>query len=336
LNVRFIKIALLHLVICTISISYGFLDWVFYRQVFFGHPDICFMSLHGGLDAPLQYRIGVWILACAMHTWLHSSIWLSLTLIDAFSLWLSLWCLIGLLRVNPLYAHLQPNTRLLSGLGMFFLVEYYLIWGHWYQYPSTIPSLLFVCINLVILTHCTMQHRLWTSLALISISCIQGLIRADVAVILHTGFFMGACLPWTKKIPVSRIWLGTTSALAALVAGCVQLYLMLVRFPAAKYGAEGVFQVVANLHPMQWMTALLALAPFWLLLWLLAKRIYRPDSVTAMLLIASLLYMLVWYMAGQLEEVRIFLPFAIVLLPATALALSEMLVNPPNDSSIIR
>jgi hypothetical protein len=76
---------------------------------------------------------------------------------------------------------------------------------------------------------------------------------------------------------------------------------------------------------MQWMTALLALFPFWMLLWLIVTREYRPDGVTTMLLTSSLLYIVVWYMVGQLEEARIFLPFGMVMLPSTCLALSSAL-----------
>lgn len=323
------KNALLNFAICAVSLSYGFLDWLFYQQAFLSHPETCAMSLHGGLDAPLQYRIGVWILACGMHTWLHASVWLALTLIDVTSLGFVLYCLVGMLRENPLYASLPRMVRFLSVVGMFFLVEYYIIWGHWYQYPSTLPSCLFVCISALLISGNTIKNRRWASLLLVGLSCIQGLVRADVAVVLHAGFFLATCLPFTKNVPLGRLWQATTSLLAALLAGCMQLYVMWVRFPNARYGTNGVFQLSNNLHPMQWMTALLALFPFWLLLWLLAKRVYRPDGVTTLLLVSTFLYILVWYMAGRLREVRIFLPFGIALLPATSLALSAMLNTEP-------
>ncbi len=73
------------------------------------------------------------------------------------------------------------------------------------------------------------------------------------------------------------------------------------------------------------MTAALALLPFWMILFLTLKRKYRTDSVTAMLLLSSCFYFILWLMVGRLQEVRIFLPFAMALLPSTALAISGML-----------
>jgi hypothetical protein len=66
---------------------------------------------------------------------------------------------------------------------------------------------------------------------------------------------------------------------------------------------------------------LLATLPFWLLLGLIAAKKYRPDAVTTMLLVSSLLYLPLWATVGLLDEVRIFLPFAFALIPATVLAL---------------
>lgn len=335
MNIRRTKTALLNLVIFAVSLSYGYLDWFFNRQFYKPFPSVCFAHLHGGLDAPIQYRVGVWLLVCRLHVWLHMSLWLALTAVDVAALVLLLWCLVGILRENPVYTRLSPTSRLLSFVGMFFLVEYSLVWGHWYQYPETIPSCLFVCVSALLISAKAVKSRFLSGVFLVGLSCIQGLIRADVAVILHAGFLLGACLPFAKNMPLGRLRQVCISLLAATVAGGIQVYLMRVQFPSAKYGSAGVFQIVANLHPMQWMTALLGLFPFWLLLWLVGKRFYRPDSVTAVLLISSLLYLAVWCMVGLIDEVRIFLPFAIVLLPATALALSEMLVVTPSNASVI-
>ncbi len=335
MNVRRTKIALLNLVICAVSLSYGYLDWVLNRNFYRTFPSACFAHLHGGLDAPVQYRVGVWLLVCRLHDWLHMSLWLVLTAVDVAALVLLLWCLVGILHENPVYTRLSPTSRLLSFVGMFFLVEYSLVWGHWYQYPETISTCLFVGVSALLVSAKAVKSRFLSGVFLVGLSCIQGLIRADVAVILHAGFLLGACLPFAKNMPLGRLLQACISLLAAALAGGTQLYLMRVQFPSAKYGPAGVFQVVTNLHPMQWMTALLGLFPFWLLLWLVAKRFYRPDSVTAMLLISSLLYLAVWSVVGLLDEVRIFLPFAIVLLPATALVLSEMLVVAPSDASVI-
>jgi len=165
------------------------------------------------------------------------------------------------------------------------------------------------------------RSRLLACFLLVCLGWMQGFIRADVAVVLHAGFFLAILFNGKAVPPMGRMWQAGTSLLAALVAGCVQLYLMFLRFPNAKYGPEGVIQLAANVHPEMWLTMLLALLPFWLLSGSILKKRYRPDPVTVMLLTSSLLYLLLWATVGLLDEVRIFLPFAFALMPATALAL---------------
>jgi hypothetical protein len=325
MRARYKELVFLCVVVCAISLSYGFMDWVVFWQSFHSHPEAWYLYLHGGIDAPLQYRIGTWLIVAWAHTRLHLSIWLTLTLIDVVSTGLALWCLVYVLRTNVTYLGYSAPLRMLSMAGLFFGVEYYLAWGHWFQYPDTMSSFLFVCLSVVLVSGKAVQNRYFASLCLVGASCIQGLVRADVAVVLHAGFFLAACSPLTRNIPFGRKWQLTTSAFAALSAGLVQLYLMEVRFPNARYGSAGVFRFSTNFLPANWMTAALALLPFWTILYLTVKRKYRPDSVTVMLLFSSCLYFAVWLMVGRLQEVRIFLPFGMALLPSTCLAISGML-----------
>jgi hypothetical protein len=325
MRARYRETVFLWVVICAISLSYGFMDWVGYWQSLHAQPEAWYLYLHGGIDAPLQYRIGTWLVVAWAHIHLHLSIWLTLTLIDVVSTGLALWCFVQVLRTNVTYLGYSAPLRMLSIAGLFSLLEYYLAWGHWFQYPGTMSSCLFVGLSVLLVSGTAIPNRYLTSLCLVGASCLQGLVRADVAVVLHAGFFLAACSPLAKTLPYGRKWQLATSALAALSAGRVQLYLMEVRFPNARYGSAGVFRFSTNFLPANWMTAALALLPFWAILYLTVKRKYRPDSVTAMLLLSSCLYFAVWLMVGRLQEVRIFLPFGMALLPSTALALSGTL-----------
>jgi hypothetical protein len=325
MRARYKEPVFLCILICAISLTYGFMDWVGYWQSLHAQPEAWYLYLHGGIDAPLQYRIGTWLLVAWAHIHLHLSIWLALTLIDVVSTGLALWCLVQILRTNMTYQKSSQPLRMLGLVGLFFFVEYYLAWGHWFQYPGTMSSCLFVGLSVLLVSGTALRNRYSTSVCLIGASCIQGLVRADVAVVLHAGFFLAACSPFVRNIPYGRKWQLTTSALSALSAGLVQLYLMEVRFPNARYGSAGVFRFSTNFLPVNWMTAALALLPFWTILYLTLKRKYRPDTVTAMLLLSSCLYFAVWLMVGRLQEVRIFLPFGMALLPSTSLALSGLL-----------
>ncbi len=320
---------LMPLLVSGISLSYAFLDWNIYREKFFAHPDGWMLYFSGQIDAPWQYRIGVWEVVKWLHRWFHFKAYDALTLIDVLCLALSLWLVLRVLRNFEAYKIASPLTQWLTTAGVLFLAEYYLVWGHWFQTEDTLPSILFVTLSVALACGEIVRSRVLACLLLVCLGGIQGFIRADVAVVLHTGFFL-AVLFNGKAVPLGRGWQTATSLLAALAAGCVQLYLMLVRFPNARYGPEGVFQLMNNLKPEMWATMLLATLPFWLLLGLIASKRYRPDAVMAMILTSSLLYFPLWATVGLLDEVRIFLPFAFALMPATVWALIGLM---PQSSS---
>jgi hypothetical protein len=319
------------LFVSAISLSYAFLDWEIYRQKFVVHPDGWMLYFSGGIQAPWQYRIGVWEAVLWLHQWFHLKPYNSLTLIDVFCLALSLWLILRVLRNFEAYKIASPPIRCLAIAGVLFLAEYYLVWGHWFQTEDTIPSILFVTLSVALASGEIVQSRVLASLALVCLGWIQGFIRADVAVVLHAGFLLAVV--FSKRAgPMGRAWQAASSLLAALAAGCVQLYLMLVRFPNAHYGSEGVVQLANNLEPQMWATMLLALLPFGLLLGLVASKRYRPSAVMAMLLISSLLDLPLWATVGLLDEVRIFLPFAFALMPATVWALIGLMPQASSEN----
>lgn len=315
------KSASLNLFLCAISLSYAFLDWSIYRRDFLVHPDGWKLYFSGGIEAPWQYRIGVWFVVRWLNQWFHLKPYDALTLIDVLCLALSLWVVLRILRNSEGYKVASALTRWLATAGVLFLAEYYLIWGHWFQTEDTMPSILFVTLSVAVVYGGIVQSRLLACFLLVCLGWMQGFIRADVAVVLHAGFFLAILFSGKAAIPLGKAWQAGTSLLAALAAGCVQLYLMFLRFPNAKYGSEGVIQLANNVHPEMWLTMLLALLPFWFLLGLIVSKRYRPGPVTVMLLVSSLLYLALWVTVGLLDEVRIFLPFAFALMPATALAL---------------
>lgn len=320
---RTAKSTLLAAFIWAISLSYGFLDWGIYRQKLVGAGDAWKQYLHGGIEAPWQYRIGTWVVADWMDRLFHLKPYDTLALLDVLCLALALWVMLAVLRKSDRYKTASPGTRCLAIAGSLFLAEYYLAWGHWYQASDTVPSILFVALSLALIDGRIVSSKSLAALLLVVLAGIQGFLRADVAVVLHAGFFLVAIFGWKTSIPLGRTRLAVTSMLAALLAGCVQLYLMLIKFPHAKYGPGGVFRLTTNVHPGMWLTMLLALFPFWLLLGLIAAKRYRTDGPETMLLTASVLYLIVWATVGLLDEVRIFLPFAFALIPATVMALSK-------------
>ena len=326
-----LQLWLLPLFVAAISLSYAFLDWEIYRQRFLVHPDGWMLYFSGGIQAPWQYRIGVWEAVRWMHHWLHLTPYDALTLIDVLCLALSLWLILRILRNFEAYKIASLPMRWLATAGVLCLAEYYLVWGHWFQTEDTLPSILFVTLSVALACAELVQSRVLACLLLVGLGWIQGFIRADVAVVLHAGFFL-AVASSKKAVPLGRAWQAASSLLAALAAGCVQLYLMRVRFPNAHYGPEGVVQLMNNLKPEMWATMLLALLPFGLLLGLVVSKRYRPGAVMAMLLTSSLLYFPLWATVGLLDEVRIFLPFAFALMPPTVWALIGLMPQASSEN----
>jgi len=303
-----------------VALSYGFADWGIYRAGILLHGDQWRMYLHGGIQAPFQYRIGSWVIVDGLQRAFHMRPYDTLTLIDVVCLVVALWLLLRLpANGNGLEERLPPRKFLLA-LAVLFFAEYYLTWGHWFQSPETLPSILFVTVSMVLVYGDIVSNRTLACILLIAFSGLQGFFRADVAVVLHGGFFLTIVLNRKISAPLGRARQAIVSLVAAVAAGCVQLYLMFVRFPHARYGPEGAIQIVANFRPGMWLTMLLTFFPYFVFLGLLIGKRIRLDGPQTMLLVASVLYLALWAIAGQLDETRIFLPFAFALIPATAAA----------------
>lgn len=334
------KSALLHMFICAMSLSYGFSDWVNYRQKFVNNPNGWHLYFIGGVEAPWQYRIGVWMAVDWMNRWLDWKPYDTLTAIDIVCLALALWCMLFVLRHSRFYGSATGRTRWLALAGALFLAEYYLAWGHWYQTGVTMPSILFVALSMALISGSLLKNKPVACLLLVALAWVQGFIRADTAVILHAGIFVALLLNRQMNVPLGRARQLVTSALISIMSGCIQLYLMLVRFPDAKYGPGGVIRLAENIQPGMWLTMLLALLPYFLLLVILLSRRYRPvqylpGGPATMLLTASVLYLAVWATMGLLDEVRIFLPFAFALIPETTLVFIRMIPKRESDAETV-
>ena len=99
----------------------------------------------------------------------------------------------------------------------------------------------------------------------------------------------------------------------------IELWLMRIVFPEARYGATPVIQFVHNLIELRgYIPFLLFTAPFF---WTLHHAYKNRSALTlnthAMLLSATA-FLAIWSVVGVLGEVRIFLPYALALAPLTA------------------
>ena len=253
-----------------ISLSYAFLDLSIYRDNFRVHPDGWKLYFSGGIQAPWQYRIGVWEAVRWMNQWFHLRPYDALTLIDVVCLAVSLWGILRVLHNSEAWKIASIPTQWLATAGVLFLAEYYLIWGHWFQAEDTLPSVLFVTLSLALVYGEIVRSRLWPACC----SCVSAGSRID-----PRGRCGGAACRIFSGSPVQQKSCPTGQSLAtgnepvaAFLAGCVQFVsdagavsqraLRLGRrIPAVEQSEAG------NVATMS-----LATLPFWLLLGLIAAK----------------------------------------------------------------
>ena len=157
-----------------------------------------------------------------------------------------------------------------------------------------------------------------TSAAMLALAGAQGFIRPDVIVATHLGIIVLCLTRAGEGFSVGRGVQAATSALAVLIAGGVQVYLMHVVYPHAGYGSTRVFELVQNLtKPLGALPFVLFLLPWSWLVVTLARRRASADAPSLAMVAGSSIYMVTWFVLGRIEEVRIFLPFAVVLVPLT-------------------
>jgi hypothetical protein len=121
--------------------------------------------------------------------------------------------------------------------------------------------------------------------------------------------------------------------LAVLIAGGIQYWLMHRVYPHAAYGTTPVFELKLNLtHPMELVPFVLFMLPWGWLMTLLARRRSPVDAPGLALVAGSAIYVCMWLVVGRMEEVRIFLPYAVALAPLTCLCAMGRLSGPVADS----
>jgi hypothetical protein len=104
------------------------------------------------------------------------------------------------------------------------------------------------------------------------------------------------------------------AGLVAVVAAGVQMYLQFIRFPHLAYPpGTAVVQLSNNLHPHNLWPFGIALLPFLLLGAFLIYRRPPLRSIDVLAVAVAAMYLPLWFTVGRSAEVRIFVPFLMVL-----------------------
>jgi hypothetical protein len=206
------------------------------------------------------------------------------------------------------------------------LLQFPLTWVIPWQRSETLPLAFYVALGLWCLTKAKM-HWGWV-VVLVVMTYLTAFVRSDVPFVFGVALMLlsfGRVLePWG-----SRVANFVRGAAVAGIAGAVQLYLQLIRFPHLKY-APGVPVVMFghNLGRHVMSVFLIAMLPFLGLAVLMVVRPVRLKAVEAFTVGACLLYLPVWLVGGAANEVRIFVPFLFALCMVAARVVVAFVMGP--------
>lgn len=307
-----------YVALSTIVCSAIWLDYWGYSAAQYRDPGAWLQLIHGQGAAPEQYRIGVLWVSFRMSHFFHVAMRHAFTGIDLVTCALAVFVLYRLLQSELEEAGVSRAERLFCNAGFAALTAFFLSWIEWYQRPETLPSLFFVAATLGLVARPPKGRagRLCAAFFMIVLAAAQGWVRADVACLMHAGIILACFLPGRPGFAQGRWQQAIVSAMAALAAGATQLYIMHCLYPHAVYGKTRVMQVFSNLStPTEYAPFLLFMLPV-AVLWVAAARDFSTISTAGrMMVLSSALYFLAWFAVGRIEEVRIFLPFAMALSP---------------------
>jgi hypothetical protein len=301
--------------------GYTFLDYWNYSRTFYGGGGEWEALLAGRSFAPAQYRIGVIRAADLLARLTHTHLRHMFAAIDFVCLGISLALLLWLLtRTATFHNSTDGGSGLVRiaqwlqaslALGCFLL---YLLWSFWYQKPETHATLLLLVLSAVAVQW---RRRGPAVLALIALAAIGATVRADALIAFHAGFLAACLLPQSRSLPLGRAAQAIASVLSIAAAVGIEYFIMHHVYPHAPREV-GAFQLIHNLKGwMNYLVVALALFPWWLTLWLAARRWRTLDGWMVGLLLGSVVHFALFCIFGIAWEVRIFLPFAMTLVPLT-------------------
>src|ERR1700761_1138375 len=306
------------ILLALIVLSAVYLDYWSYSQTFHAQPGIWMDVVTGTANAPNQYRVGVIDTAyfLAQHT--HLGLRHMLAVLDVIAGFIAVFTLFFVLRRSKVYREAGSAQQWFGAAGFLVLVQFYLAWLLWYQRPETLPTAAILALELLLLA-VPLRGGVVTAVAgLLVLAVVQGFVRADVAFALHLGILLVCLTPLGRGFALSRSLQAGTSAGAMLIVVGIQFWLMRRAFPQANYGSTPVFQLITNLSsPVGWIPFVLFMGPFVWTVWMVGRRRCRMEAGGVAVLVGALIFLGMWMVVGRVEEVRIFLPFALALAPLT-------------------
>jgi hypothetical protein len=320
-----------------LTAGYTFLDYWEYSRIEHEEP-ISWAQLAVGQGlAPAQYRIGVFFTANFIAHLTHLHFRHIFAGFDLICCGISLASIFFLLTRSQWF---RESTQVGQWGQIFFallLTQLYLGWTFWFQEPETMPALLVLALSALVCSGHLQVPRPMLALSLVLLAVLGATIRADDVVAFQSGMLMACIYVRERKSDdqnEDRAWLQPASLLAIIAAFAVEGFITRRLFPHAERSAP-LFQLFANLHAVNGALAILCTIPPWVLtVWLAwRERLMLPLWLIGVTL-ASVIEFVLFLTFGMSEEVRIFLPFALVLIPLSAVLLYRWFTREPAGDTL--
>lgn len=270
--------------------------------------------------APEQYRIGVKMTAWWLVQHLSWSFRYGFTLMDVVASTAGALLVYDLLLRRPVIRNASAPLKWFASAGFLLLVCYYMAWVDFYFRPETLPSFGLMACMAWLWTR-RREERGGTALTicgLLAAAAAQAWVRADLPCVLNAGMFVVSMMRRGEGLSISRRAALVTSAACIAVAASTQLYIMHVIYPHASYGRIPLLMVTHDLHmPLTFPPFLIFTLPLgWTAVQAWRQR-SALDGGSRGLLLGAAIYLVLWVLLGKLDEVRIFVPFAVTMIPVT-------------------
>jgi hypothetical protein len=285
-------------------------------------PDYYTPYVQGVGLAPEQYRIGVKLTAWWLTRHLGWGLRHGFLLLDVVSSVAAVLLLYSLLQRRLAIERASNALQWFASAAFVMLMCFYLSWVQFYFRPETLPTVGLIAAIVWLWSpraaFTTRFEQMLAAAGLLIASALQATIRADVVCCLSAGMLLVTFTRLGRELSLPRGLAGLTSGACVVLAAGIQLYIMRIKYPHATYGPIPILMVRYDLRqPLTFPPFLLFMVPvgwtavqFW-------RRRSVTDGLAWGLMLGSAAYFILWVVLGKLDEVRIFIPFAMAMAPLT-------------------
>lgn len=295
------------------TFGYTFLDYWAYSRVEHDSPrDWPNLATGCGL-APAQYRIGVYFTAGFLHHLTRLRFHQIFAASDLFCTALGLACIFFLLTKLKAFREATLDSQWAQILLGLLLAQVYLVWTLWFQEPETMPSFAVLAVTALLCSGFVRISPVMLGISLVLIAILGATIRADAITAMLGGMFLVHLA--ARKSADGRNWVAPATLVGAIAALGTEWLITHRLFPHAVRSAP-VFQLLDNLHAANGAAALACvLGPWALTVWLAIKNWKALPVWLGGVALGSVFHLILFLTFGMSEEVRIFLPFTLTLIP---------------------